>query len=152
MDYGNTKKNQHAVNNYLDLGNATLLQLDFLGESYPNFPLGQQSLQNTKYIVDLQPYKVIESRLPRVAQKIEPLQSVVVWVGIKWRTHSDCPSLLCLWLVSAPATSYPFCGSGSHIYVCYDSKGLIASSSSPAAAAAAAATLITTATNNTTNK
>ena len=30
--------------------------------------------------------------------------------------HSDCPSLLCLYLVSAPATLYPFCWRGSQFF------------------------------------
>ena len=35
------KNTHHARYKYLGLGSTTLLQLAFLGESNPNFPLGQ---------------------------------------------------------------------------------------------------------------
>ena len=53
MYYGNTKRPSMHFN-LLGLGSANLLQMAFVGESEQNFhwetfPLGQQSVHNTKY-------------------------------------------------------------------------------------------------------
>ena len=110
------KKTQHALNK-LGLGNATLLQLAFLGESDPYFPweklpLGHQSVQNTKY------YTYIAGTIPpHFSSACRHCR--IVLAAMKWGPSSNishvCRAVSVKWGPSSKSSHACSCEMGSQL-------------------------------------